>query len=271
MLGTERLSTIPATRPLPFSAHPFLMSPIGLPALTLRALSLRHPVPGADLKRRRRVLDLGLDPGDGHTNPCQDHVALVLRGDCPSFLFPMKLLARVTRPWHHGACWQTLMLAMNCGMMIRYQKITASRLGVATGTLGMCLTKMTPQANLIQVWIYILRYRECRSFSTCLLLPTQNELLSCRSLMLRDGLLSPHSKILPQNIRSDTPVVATDGNRHRKRCVSSVDVTVSHIHYSYNQIRCFQGRARHDPSKSAPPRRTPAPRWYRFDNWTWME
>jgi len=34
------------------------------------------------------------------------------------------------------------------------------------------------------------------------------------SLTLRDGLLSPHSKILPQNIRSDTPVVATDGNRH---------------------------------------------------------
>ena len=43
--------------------------------------------------------------------------------------------------------------------------------------------------------------------------------------MLRDGLLSPHSKILPQNIRSDTPVVATDGNRHRKRCVSPVNVT----------------------------------------------
>jgi large subunit ribosomal protein LP1 len=47
--------------------------------------------------------------------------------------------------------------------------------------------------------------------------------------MLRDGLLSPHSKILPQNIRSDPPVVATDGNRHCKRCVSSVDVTVSYF------------------------------------------
>lgn len=32
--------------------------------------------------------------------------------------------------------------------------------------------------------------------------------------MLRDGLLSPHSKLLPQNIRSDLPVVATDGSRH---------------------------------------------------------
>jgi hypothetical protein len=47
--------------------------------------------------------------------------------------------------------------------------------------------------------------------------------------MLRDGLLSPHSKLLPQNIRSDTPVVATDGNRNCKRCVSAVDVTVSFI------------------------------------------
>jgi large subunit ribosomal protein LP1 len=34
------------------------------------------------------------------------------------------------------------------------------------------------------------------------------------SLMLRDGLLSPHSKLLPQNIVSDSPMVATDGNRH---------------------------------------------------------
>jgi len=37
------------------------------------------------------------------------------------------------------------------------------------------------------------------------------------SLMLRDGLLSPHSKLLPQNIGSDppsSPLVAMDGNRH---------------------------------------------------------
>lgn len=33
------------------------------------------------------------------------------------------------------------------------------------------------------------------------------------SLMLRDGLLSPHSKLLPQNIGSDPPLVAMDGNR----------------------------------------------------------
>jgi hypothetical protein len=32
--------------------------------------------------------------------------------------------------------------------------------------------------------------------------------------MLRDGLLSPHSKLLPQNIRSDASMVATDSNRH---------------------------------------------------------
>ena len=32
--------------------------------------------------------------------------------------------------------------------------------------------------------------------------------------MLRDGLLSPHSKLLPQNIISDAPLVAMDGNRH---------------------------------------------------------
>jgi hypothetical protein len=32
--------------------------------------------------------------------------------------------------------------------------------------------------------------------------------------MLRDGLLSPHSKLLPQNITSDAPLVAMDGNRH---------------------------------------------------------
>jgi hypothetical protein len=32
--------------------------------------------------------------------------------------------------------------------------------------------------------------------------------------MLRDGLLSPHSKLLPQNIASDPPLVAMDGNRH---------------------------------------------------------
>jgi hypothetical protein len=31
--------------------------------------------------------------------------------------------------------------------------------------------------------------------------------------MLRDGLLSPHSKLLPQNIRSDSPMVATDSSR----------------------------------------------------------
>ena len=40
--------------------------------------------------------------------------------------------------------------------------------------------------------------------------------------MLRDGLLSPHSKLLPQNIRSETPVVATDGNRNGcKRYIST--------------------------------------------------
>jgi hypothetical protein len=50
--------------------------------------------------------------------------------------------------------------------------------------------------------------------------------LSYSSLMLRDGLLSPHSKLLPQNIVSDLPMVATDGNRHGsvvsncKRCIS---------------------------------------------------
>ncbi|KAH9990225.1 hypothetical protein BJV74DRAFT_444856 [Russula compacta] len=42
------------------------------------------------------------------------------------------------------------------------------------------------------------------------------------SLMLRDGLLSPHSKLLPQNIRSDSPVVATDGNRHGSVVSNSV-------------------------------------------------
>lgn len=41
--------------------------------------------------------------------------------------------------------------------------------------------------------------------------------------MLRDGMLSPYSKLLPQNIHADAPVVATDGSRHgsisnRKRC-----------------------------------------------------
>ncbi|KAI0252781.1 hypothetical protein BJV78DRAFT_268849 [Lactifluus subvellereus] len=34
------------------------------------------------------------------------------------------------------------------------------------------------------------------------------------SLMLREGMLSPHSKLLPQNIHADAPVVATDGSRH---------------------------------------------------------
>jgi hypothetical protein len=32
-------------------------------------------------------------------------------------------------------------------------------------------------------------------------------------LMLRDGMLSPHSKLLPQNVRADSVTVATDGNR----------------------------------------------------------
>ncbi len=31
--------------------------------------------------------------------------------------------------------------------------------------------------------------------------------------MLRDGMLSPHSKLLPQNVRVDSLMVATDGNR----------------------------------------------------------
>jgi hypothetical protein len=31
--------------------------------------------------------------------------------------------------------------------------------------------------------------------------------------MLRDGMLSPHSKLLPQNVRADSVIVATDGNR----------------------------------------------------------
>lgn len=33
------------------------------------------------------------------------------------------------------------------------------------------------------------------------------------NLMLRDGMLSPHSKLLPQNVRADSVIVATDGNR----------------------------------------------------------
>lgn len=55
--------------------------------------------------------------------------------------------------------------------------------------------------------------------------------------MLRDGLLSPHSKLLPQNIRSETPVVTTDGNRNGNGCKRSiysqhVDVTFSHIQFN---------------------------------------
>lgn len=34
-----------------------------------------------------------------------------------------------------------------------------------------------------------------------------------RNLMLRDGMLSPHSKLLPQNVRADSVIVATDSNR----------------------------------------------------------
>ncbi|KAH9974363.1 hypothetical protein BGW80DRAFT_177719 [Lactifluus volemus] len=46
------------------------------------------------------------------------------------------------------------------------------------------------------------------------------------SLMLRDGMLSPYSKLLPQNIRVDSPVVATHNIRpgsisNRKRCLST--------------------------------------------------
>ncbi|KAI9438302.1 hypothetical protein H4582DRAFT_2076893 [Lactarius indigo] len=33
------------------------------------------------------------------------------------------------------------------------------------------------------------------------------------NLMLRDGMLSPHSKLLPQNTRADSLMVSTDGNR----------------------------------------------------------
>ncbi len=51
--------------------------------------------------------------------------------------------------------------------------------------------------------------------------------------MLRDGLLSPHSKLLPQNITSDPPLVAMDGNRHgsvvssKRMCLSMfINVTL---------------------------------------------
>lgn len=49
--------------------------------------------------------------------------------------------------------------------------------------------------------------------------------------MLRDGLLSPHSKLLPQNIASDPPLVAMDGNRHgsvvscKRICLSMLILT----------------------------------------------
>ncbi|KAH9000601.1 hypothetical protein EDB86DRAFT_2904888 [Lactarius hatsudake] len=36
---------------------------------------------------------------------------------------------------------------------------------------------------------------------------------SLPNLMLRDGMLSPHSKLLPQNTRADSLLVSTDGNR----------------------------------------------------------
>jgi hypothetical protein len=49
--------------------------------------------------------------------------------------------------------------------------------------------------------------------------------------MLRDGLLSPHSKLLPQNIGSDppSPLVAMDGNRSvvsgKRMCLSMFMLT----------------------------------------------
>jgi hypothetical protein len=47
--------------------------------------------------------------------------------------------------------------------------------------------------------------------------------------MLRDGLLSPHSKLLPQNIGSDPPLVAMDANRSvvsgKRMCLSMFMLT----------------------------------------------
>lgn len=54
--------------------------------------------------------------------------------------------------------------------------------------------------------------------------------------MLRDGLLSPHSKLLPQNIVSDPPLVAMDGNRQgsvvsgKRMCLSLFMLTSRCLH-----------------------------------------
>ena len=85
-----------ATRPQPFQANPFRMGLIVLPALMLRALSLRRR--GADLKHRRGVPGRGLDRGDGRISPYRDHVGLVPLEGSPPFLFPTKLLAKPARP-----------------------------------------------------------------------------------------------------------------------------------------------------------------------------
>src|SRR6266404_948957 len=214
VIETEILFVMPTANTPHFLQYPDQIGPRVLPVPILRHSWRQHPVRGVVLKQPCRALDHGPNPVRGHTTPYRVRVVLAPRVGClfnPSLIHSVAVKARAAQTLRHGACWlmPVGLTKTSLGTIILSWRSTVTLSAVAAVVFRVYLTKMMPLPNLIQVLIYI---RPCRAshFVPGAFRPA---LTLYRNLMLRDGMLSPHSKLLPQNVRPDSLMVAIDSNR----------------------------------------------------------